>query len=62
MTGTAPLRGQTVLLTGASRGIVVATVPSLGAAGAHLVAHCGSHPVGAEDATADTPPGRPLLV
>jgi NAD(P)-dependent dehydrogenase (short-subunit alcohol dehydrogenase family) len=56
------LSGKTVLLTGASRGIGAATARSLGAAGAHLVAHYGSYREGAEEAVADIPPGRKLLV
>jgi len=56
------LRGRTVLLTGASKGIGAATARALGAAGAHLVAHYGSDEAGARAATADIPPGRVRLV
>lgn len=56
------LSGKTILLTGASRGIGAATARALGAAGASLVAHYGSHREGAEDATAEIPEKRRLLV
>jgi len=56
------LDGKTVLLTGASRGIGAATARALGAAGAHVVAHYGAHRVGAEEAVADIPAPRKLLV
>ena len=58
----ARLDGLTVLLTGASRGIGAATARALGAAGAHLVAHYGSHREGAEKAVAAIPAERRLLV
>lgn len=56
------LSGKTVLLTGASRGIGAATARALGAAGAHLIAHYGTHREGAEEAVADVPEERRLLV
>jgi NAD(P)-dependent dehydrogenase (short-subunit alcohol dehydrogenase family) len=59
---TADLAGKTVLLTGASRGIGAATARALGAAGANLVAHYGTHREGAEESTADIPDERKLLV
>lgn len=58
----ADLRGKTVLLTGASRGIGAATARALGAAGASLVAHYGSHRDGAEEATAAIATDHKLLV
>jgi NAD(P)-dependent dehydrogenase (short-subunit alcohol dehydrogenase family) len=56
------LSGKTVLLTGASRGIGAATARALGAAGAHLVAHYGGHREGAEEAVAEIPAERKLLL
>ena len=56
------LQGKIVLLTGASRGIGAATARALGAAGASLVAHYGTHREGAEEAVADLPQDRKLLV
>jgi NAD(P)-dependent dehydrogenase (short-subunit alcohol dehydrogenase family) len=56
------LTGRTILLTGASRGIGAATAQVLGARGASLVAHYGSHREGAEEAVAATPADRRLLV
>jgi NAD(P)-dependent dehydrogenase (short-subunit alcohol dehydrogenase family) len=56
------LSGRTILLTGASRGIGAATARELGAAGAHLVAHYGSHRAGAVESTAEIPEERKLLV
>jgi NAD(P)-dependent dehydrogenase (short-subunit alcohol dehydrogenase family) len=56
------LSDKTVLLTGASRGIGFATARTLGAAGARLVAHYGSHRQGAEDAVAGIPAEHRLLV
>jgi len=56
------LTGKTVLLTGASRGIGAATARILGAAGANVVAHYGSHEQGAAEAVAELDPGRRLLV
>ena len=49
------LRGKTVLLTGASRGIGAATARVLGGGGANLVAHYGAHREGAEAAVRDIP-------
>jgi NAD(P)-dependent dehydrogenase (short-subunit alcohol dehydrogenase family) len=56
------LAGKTILLTGASRGIGAATARELGAAGAHVAAHYGTHRAGAEEATAEIPDDRKLLV
>jgi NAD(P)-dependent dehydrogenase (short-subunit alcohol dehydrogenase family) len=56
------LRGKTILLTGASRGIGAATARALGAAGASLIAHYGTHREGAEESTAEIPDDRKLLV
>ncbi len=56
------LRGRTILLTGASRGIGAATAHALGEAGASLVAHYGSHREGAEVAVADLALDERLLV
>ena len=56
------LSGKVVLLTGASRGIGAATARELGAAGASLVAHYGSHREGVEEATAGIPADRKLLL
>lgn len=56
------LGGKTILLTGASRGIGAATARELGAAGAYLVAHYGSHRDGAVEATAGIPEERKRLV
>jgi NAD(P)-dependent dehydrogenase (short-subunit alcohol dehydrogenase family) len=51
------LRGRTVLVTGASKGIGRACVETLGARGAHVVAHYGSDREGAEQAIAGLPAG-----
>ena len=56
------LAGRTILLTGASRGIGAATARVLGAQGAGLVAHYGSHREGAEEAVAALPETDRLLV
>jgi len=56
------LRGRTVLLTGASRGIGAATAQALGHAGASVVAHYGSYATGSADATSAVPEERKLLV
>jgi 3-oxoacyl-[acyl-carrier protein] reductase len=58
----AGLRGKTVLLTGASRGIGAATARALGEGGASLVAHYGSHRRGAEEAVAAIPEAERLLM
>jgi NAD(P)-dependent dehydrogenase (short-subunit alcohol dehydrogenase family) len=52
------LEGRTVLLTGASKGIGAATATLLGRAGARIVAHCNTDPVGAEAALAEVPEAR----
>jgi NAD(P)-dependent dehydrogenase (short-subunit alcohol dehydrogenase family) len=59
---TEDLSGKTILVTGSSRGIGAATARALGAAGAHLVAHYGTHREGAEESTAAIPAERKLLV
>ena len=59
---TESLRGRTILVTGASKGIGAATVRALGAAGAHVVAHFGSDEEGARDAVEAVPSERKLLV
>ncbi len=56
------LTGKTVLLTGASRGIGAATAHALGAAGARVIAHYGSFREGAEQAVAELPEERKLLL
>lgn len=56
------LRGKTILLTGASRGIGAETAGVLGEAGAELIAHYGSHREGAEEAVARVGSERKLLV
>ena len=56
------LRGTTVLLTGASRGIGAATARALGEAGASLIAHYGSHRKGAEEAVAAITESHRLLL
>jgi NAD(P)-dependent dehydrogenase (short-subunit alcohol dehydrogenase family) len=56
------LRGRTILLTGASKGIGAATARALGQGGAHVVAHFGSDERGAREATAGIPPERVRLV
>jgi NAD(P)-dependent dehydrogenase (short-subunit alcohol dehydrogenase family) len=56
------LAGKTVLVTGASRGIGAVAASALGAAGASVVAHYGSHRAGAEAAVAALPDERRLLL
>lgn len=56
------LCGKVILLTGASKGIGAATARILGAAGAHVIAHYGSDPNGAEAATAAIASDRKLLI
>jgi NAD(P)-dependent dehydrogenase (short-subunit alcohol dehydrogenase family) len=56
------LRGKTVLLTGASKGIGAATARLLGEAGAHVIAHFRTDRAGAEAATAHIPEERKLLL
>jgi NAD(P)-dependent dehydrogenase (short-subunit alcohol dehydrogenase family) len=56
------LTGKTVLLTGASRGIGAETARALGASGARVIAHYGSHREGAEQAVAAIPAERKLLL
>ena len=58
----ADLTGKTILVTGASRGIGAATARELGAGGAHLIAHYGTHREGAEQSTAEIPVDRKLLL
>lgn len=56
------LNGKTILLTGASKGIGAAIARSLGAAGAHLVAHYSSDAKGAEQAASNIPKDRVKLI
>lgn len=56
------LRGKTILLTGASKGIGAATAKILGAAGANLIAHYGKDRAGAEAATSEVPAERRQLL
>jgi NAD(P)-dependent dehydrogenase (short-subunit alcohol dehydrogenase family) len=56
------LAGRTVLVTGASRGIGAAAARALGAAGATVVAHYGSHREGAVEAVAHVPETRRTIV
>jgi NAD(P)-dependent dehydrogenase (short-subunit alcohol dehydrogenase family) len=59
---TGRLTGKTVLLTGASGGIGSVTARALGAAGANLIAHYRSDRAGAEEAVAEIPAERRLLL
>jgi NAD(P)-dependent dehydrogenase (short-subunit alcohol dehydrogenase family) len=56
------LSGKKVLVTGASRGIGAACARELGAQGATLIAHYGSHRSGAEDAVSALPVQQRCLV
>lgn len=56
------LKGKTVLLTGASKGIGAATAATLLDMGANLVAHYGGDREGAERATAGADSSRVLLL
>lgn len=56
------LKGKTILVTGASKGIGAATAERLGAAGASVVAHYSSDRAGAEQATQDIDASRKRLV
>jgi NAD(P)-dependent dehydrogenase (short-subunit alcohol dehydrogenase family) len=62
VTAAGALSGRTILLTGASRGIGACTARVLGAHGANVVAHYGTHREGAEEAIAGIDPERRLLV
>lgn len=57
----ASLESKTVLVTGASRGIGAACTRELGAQGATVIAHYGSHREGAEGALASLPAERRFL-
>jgi NAD(P)-dependent dehydrogenase (short-subunit alcohol dehydrogenase family) len=53
---------RTVLVTGASRGIGAEAARAVAADGASVIAHYGSHRAGAEEAVADLPDERRLLL
>ncbi len=56
------LKGKTILLTGASKGVGAVTAGVLGEAGANLIAHYNSDRAGAEEATRSIPEARRHLV
>lgn len=56
------LEGKTVLVTGASRGIGWHIAREMGGAGAAVIAHCRRHREGAEEALADLPESRKLIL
>jgi len=56
------MNDRVVLVTGASRGIGAAAAAAIGASGASVVAHYGSHAEGAAAAVAALPDDRKLLV
>ncbi len=56
------LQGKTVLVTGASKGIGAAIATTLGAAGAHVIAHYGTDRDGAEQAVAGFSGDRSHLI
>lgn len=56
------LEGKTVLVTGASRGIGWHIAREMGGAGAAVIAHYRRHREGAEEALADLPESRKLIL